>query len=523
MKVLVADSINEKGIENLREVAEVVVDTSITPEELANTIHEYDGIIVRSRTKLTADIIKKAENMKIIARAGVGVDNIDLDAATEKGIMVVNSPESTSVTVAEHTMGLILSMARKISIADKSVKDGKWEKKNFMGVELRNKTLGVIGMGRIGSQVVNRCKAFGMDAMAYDPYLPEEVAKQMGVDLTDLDTVLKNSDFITIHVPLTPETKHSISAEQFEIMKDGAYIVNCARGGIIDEESLYDALVKNKIGGAALDVYEEEPPKDSKLFELDNIVLTPHIAASTKEAQRDAAIFVADEIIDLAKGKNPRNVLNMPRIDNNTYQEVAPYIELCEKLGSFISQGVNGKIKEIEIIYSGELAEIDNLEILTRTVIQGAVNPFLSSPVNAVNAALVAKDRGISITEGRKNKAKGYESLIKVIAKSSDDVFSAEGTHLHEARILKVNDYWVDVIPEGHMFIAKYEDVPGSIGKIGTKLGEHNVNIGIMQVGRDEKGGRAIMVLTLDKEIPKDVIKEIQALDNVYEANGLEL
>jgi len=335
--------------------------------------------------------------------------------------------------------------------------------------------------------------------------------------------VLKNSDFITIHVPLTPETKHSISTEQFEIMKDGAYIVNCARGGIIDEEALYDALVNNKIGGAALDVYEEEPPKDSKLFELDNIVLTPHIAASTKEAQRDAAIIVADEIIDLANGKNPRNVLNMPRIDNNTYQEVAPYIELCEKLGSFISQGVNGKIKEIEIIYSGELAEIDNLEILTRTVIQGAVNPFLSSPVNAVNAALVAKDRGISITEGRKNKAKGYESLIKVIAKSADDVFSAEGTHLHEARILKVNDYWVDVIPEGHMFIAKYEDVPGSIGKIGTKLGEHNVNIGIMQVGRDEKGGRAIMVLTLDKEIPKDVIKEIQALDNVYEANGLEL
>ena len=523
MKVLIADAINEKGIENLKEVAEVVVDTEITPEELADTINEYNGIIVRSRTKVTADIIEKADNLQIIARAGVGVDNIDLDAATEKGIMVVNSPESTSVTVAEHTMGLILSMARKISIADKSVKDGKWEKKQFMGVELRNKTLGVIGMGRIGSQVVNRCKAFGMDAMAYDPYLPEEVAKQMGVGLTDLETVLKNSDFITIHVPLTPETKHSISTEQFEIMKDGAFIVNCALGGIIDQDALYDALVNNKIGGAALDVYEEEPPKDSKLFGLDNIVLTPHIAASTKEAQRDAAIIVADEIIELAKGNNPKNVLNMPRIDNNTYQELSPYMELCEKLGSFISQAVNGKIQEIEIIYSGELAEIDNLEILTRTVIQGAVNPFLSSPVNAVNAALVAKDRGISITEGRKNNAKGYESLIKVIAKSATDSFSAEGTHLHESRILKVNDYWVDVIPKGHMFIAKYEDVPGSIGKIGTKLGEHNVNIGIMQVGRDEKGGRAIMVLTLDKEIPKDVIKEIQALDNVYEAIGLEL
>ena len=524
MKVLIADAINEKGIENLKEVADVVVDTSITPEELANTIHEYNGIVVRSRTKLTADIIEKADNLQIIARAGVGVDNIDLNAATEKGIMVVNSPESTSVTVAEHTMGLILSMARKISIADKSVKDGKWEKKKFMGVELRNKTLGVIGMGRIGSQVVNRCKAFGMDAMAYDPYLPEEVAKQMGVELTDLETVLKNADFITIHVPLTPETKHSISTEQFEIMKDTAFIVNCARGGIIDEEALYDALVNDKIGGAALDVYEEEPPAaDCKLFGLDNIILTPHIAASTKEAQRDAAIIVADEIIDLAKGNTPKNVLNLPRIDKNTYNELTPYIELCEKLGCFVSQGINGKLKELEIIYSGELSEIDNLEILSRAVIQGAVNPFLSSPVNAVNAALVAKERGISIIEGRKDNSRGYESLIKVIAKSDDDTFTAEGTQLHEARILKVNDYWVDVIPKGHMFIAKYEDVPGSIGKIGPTLGEHTVNIGIMQVGRDEKGGRAIMVLTLDKEVPQEIISEIQALDNVYEATGLEL
>ncbi|MBO5151234.1 MAG: phosphoglycerate dehydrogenase [Methanobrevibacter sp.] len=524
MKVLVADAINEKGIENLKEVAEVVVDTSITPEDLVKTIGEYDGIIVRSRTKVTKEVIDKADNLKIIARAGVGVDNIDLNAATEKGIMVVNSPESTSITVAEHTMGLLLSMARKLSIADKSVKEGKWEKKKFMGVELRNKTLGVIGMGRIGSQVVNRCKAFEMDAVAYDPYLPEEVATQMGVELTDLETVLKKADFITIHVPLTPETKHLISYDEFELMKDGAFITNCARGGIIDEEALYDALKNEKIGGAALDVYEEEPPaEDSKLFELDNIVLTPHIAASTKEAQRDAAIIVADEIIDLFTGGTPHNVLNMPRIDNVTYQELSPYFGIAEKLGSFISQAVNGKIKDLEIIYSGELAKIDNLEILTRTVIQGAVNPFLSSPVNAVNASLVAKDRGINITEGRKTNAKGYDSLIRVKAKTDADEFSAEGTTLHEARILKVNDYWVDVIPEGHMFIAKYEDVPGSIGSIGTKLGEYGVNIGIMQVGRDEKGGRAIMVLTLDKEIPTDVIKEIQALDNVYEAIGLEL
>lgn len=524
MKVLVADAINEKGIENLKEAAEVVVDTTITPEELANTIHEYEGIIVRSRTKLTKKVIDKADNLKIIARAGVGVDNIDLNAATEKGIMVVNSPESTSITVAEHTMGLLLSLARKSAIADKSVKEGKWEKKKFMGVELRNKTLGVIGMGRIGSQVVNRCKAFEMDAVAYDPYLPEEVAAQMGVELTDLETVLKKADFITIHVPLTPETKHLISTKEFEIMKDTAFIANCARGGIIDEDALYEALSNDKIGGAALDVYEEEPPaKDCKLFELDNIVLTPHIAASTKEAQRDAAIIVADEIIDLINGGTPQNVLNLPRIDRNTYQEVTPYLELCEKLGSFISQAVNGKIKEIEVIYSGELSKIDNLEMLTRTVLQEAVNPFLSSPVTAVNASIVAKNRGIIVTEGKTENSKGYDSLIKVTAKSEDDEFSAEGTTLHDPKILKVNDYWVDVKPEGHMFIAKYEDVPGSIGKIGTALGEYGINIGIMQVGRDEKGGRAIMILTLDKEIPKEVIKGIQDLDNVYDAIGLEL
>ena len=524
MKILIADAINEKGVENLNQAGEVVVQTDITPDELAETIHEYDGIVVRSRTKLTKEIIDRADNLKIIARAGVGVDNIDLDAATEKGIMVVNSPESTSITVAEHTMGLLLALARKLTIADKSVKEGKWEKKRFMGLELRNKTLGVIGMGRIGSQVVNRCKAFEMDAIVYDPYLPEDVAKQMGVVLTDLETVLKNADFITIHVPLTPETKHLISDNEFEIMKEEAFIANCARGGIIDEDALYTALSENKIGGAALDVYEDEPPaEDCKLFELDNIVLTPHIAASTKEAQRDAAIIVADEIIELANGGTPQNVLNMPRIDNTTYKKLIPYIELCDKLGSFISQAINGKIKELEVVYAGKLADVENIEFLTRAILKGAINPYLGTPINAVNAPLVANERGISIIEGKKNDARGYGSLIKVTARTNKETLSAEGTSLHEPRILKVNDYWVDVKPKGHMFIAKYEDIPGSIGKIGTALGERGVNIGIMQVGREKEEGKALMILTLDKEIPKDVIEEIRSLDNVFEAVRLEL
>lgn len=523
MKVIVADAINEQGIDNLKEVADVVVDTDITPEELLNTIEEYDGIIVRSRTKVTREVIEKSKKLKIIARAGVGVDNVDVEAATEKGIMVVNAPESTSITVAEHTMGLMLSVARKIAIADKSVKENKWEKSRFMGVELRNKTLGVVGMGRIGSQVVSRCKAFEMDTIVYDPYLPKEVAKQMGVQLADLETVLQEADFITIHVPLTEETKHLISKKEIEMMKNNAFIINCARGGIIDEDALYEGLSNSEIGGAALDVYEEEPPKNSKLFELDNMVCTPHIAASTKEAQRDAAIIVANEVVEVLKGGTPKNVLNMPVLDPKSYKEIKPYLNLSKKLGSFIAQSITGQIKELEIVYCGELGETQNQDILTRTILQGVLNPVLNDPVNMINAPTIAKQRGINITEGKTCDAKGYASLIKVKGISENDEFSVEGSDLYGPTIVKINDYWVDVKPEGHMFIAKYQDIPGAIGSIGTKLGEQNINIGIMQVGRDIAGGRAIMILTVDQKVPDDVMEEVKRLENVFDAVGLKL
>ena len=524
MKALVADAINERGIENLKEVCEVVVDTSITPEELLETIGEYDAILIRSRTKLPAEVIEKADNLKIIARAGVGVDNVDVNAATQKGIMVVNAPESTSITVAEHTMGLILSTIRKIAIADKSTKAGKWEKKAFMGMELRNKTLGVIGMGRIGSQVVNRCKAFEMDAIAYDPYLPPEVAKNMGVELYEnIEDVLTRADVITIHVPLTPETEHSISTEQFKMMKDTALIFNCARGWIIDEDALYDAFANGEILGAGLDVYEEEPAKENKLFELDNIVCTPHIAASTKEAQRDAAIIVANEVITLFKGDMPKNVINMPRMNNSEFEETNNYLELCEKLGSFISQSASSPIKKLEITYKGEIAKLPNRELFTRTILQGILNPITETAVNAVNATAVAKARGISITEAVSDDSEGYETMIKVTAKTKAGQMSADGTYLHEPKIIKVNGYWVDVKPEGNMFIAKYKDIPGSIGAIGTKFGEQNINIGIMQVGWDSSGGEAIMILTLDEPATKESVEEIKQLENVYDATSLIL
>jgi D-3-phosphoglycerate dehydrogenase len=523
MKVIIADSINEKGISDLEEVAEVVVDTSITPEELVKTIKDFNAIVVRSRTKVTREVIENAPKLKIIARAGVGVDNVDVEAATEKGIMVVNAPESTSITVAEQTMGLMLSLSRKISIADKSVKEGKWEKSRFMGSELNNKTLGIIGMGRIGSQVVIRSKAFGMDAMVYDPYISEEFAKDLGVKVVDLETIFKESDVITIHVPLTPETKHLVSTESFEMMKESAFIINCARGGIIDEDALYVALSENKIGGAALDVFEKEPPANSPLLGLDNIVLTPHIGASTGEAQRDAALIVANEIITVFKGKAPKNVLNMPVLDNETYNTMKPYVNLAEKMGSFVAQSAPGNISEMNVTYCGELAEIQKKDILTRTILKGILNPILTEPVNMINAPSIAKRRGLIVTEGKRDESEGYRCIIVLNVKTDNGDYSVEGTFTEEPKIIKINQYWVDVKPEGNMFIAKYQDLPGTIGAIGSKLGEHDINIATMQVGRREAGGEAVMVLKVDQNVPENVIKEIIKMEHVASAVSLNL
>ena len=523
MKVLIADQINEKGIDELKDVAEVVVNTSITKEELLNVIKDFDAIIIRSRTKLTAEVIDAADKLKIIARAGVGVDNVDVPAATERGIMVVNAPESTSVTVAEHTIGIILSLARKIAIADKSVKEAKWEKKKFMGLELNGKTLGVIGMGRIGSQVVTRLKAFGMDTIVYDPYITEEVASKLGVTVVDLETLLKNADVMTIHVPLTPETKHLIAKPQFELMKENAFIVNCARGGIIKEEDLYEALKAGQLRGAGLDVYETEPPENSPLFELDNVVLTPHIAASTAEAQRDAAIIVANEVKKVLKGESPKNVLNMPVLDPETFQVIKPYFKLTEKLGKFMIQTAKGNISEINITYCGELAEFQKKDILTRMIIKEVLNPILTEPVNMVNAAAVAENRGIIITEAKRCEAKGYKNLIKIDVKSDDSQMSVEGIFVGEPKIVMINGYTVDVETEGTMLIVTYRDIPGIIGSIGTKLGEHGINIAKMQVGRKELGGEAVMVLRVDQNVPANVIEELKKLENVYDAVAVDL
>ena len=518
MKVLVADQINEKGIDELKDIAEVIVQTDITPEELVDSIADYDGIIVRSRTKVVREVIAAGCKLKIIARAGVGVDNVDVAAATEKGIMVVNAPESTSITVAEHTMGIILSLARKIAIADKSVKEGKWEKSKFMGSELSGKTLGIIGMGRIGSQVATRCKAFNMEILVNDPYITEDVAARLGAKIVERDTLFKDSDVISIHVPLTPETRHSISAEQFKQMKNTAFIINCARGGIINEDDLYDSLVNGDIGGAGLDVFENEPPVDSPLLGLDNLVATPHIGASTQEAQRDAAIIVAKEIKKVLTGGSPKNVLNMPVMDPETMLLLKPYFELMAKLGKFLIQTAKGNINEIHVTYCGDLSEFPKLDMLTRMILQEILNPILTEPVNLVNAMAVAENRGITVIEGKRCEVHGYESLVRVEMKSDSNDIVIEGVTNKEPKIVLINGYKVDVETEGHLLISTYQDIPGVIGAIGTKLGEHEINIAKMQVGRKAPGGEAVMVLKIDQTVPENVLDDLKELEQVYDA-----
>ena len=521
-KVLIADSINEKGVEVLKDSAEVVNNPTITPEELLETINEYEGIIVRSRTKVTKEVIEKAENLKIIARAGVGVDNIDVNAATDKGIMVVNAPQSTSITVAEHAMGLMLALSRKIAIADASVKAGKWEKSKFMGMELRNKTLGVIGMGRIGSQVVKRSKAFEMDVIVYDPYITEEAAKELGVEITTLDDLIQKADVMTIHVPLTPETKGLISKEQLAKMKEHAIILNCARGGIINEADLYEALKDRPDMKAGLDVYEEEPLTDSPLTTLDNVVLTPHIAASTKEAQRDAAIIVAKEVKNVLNNQTPTNVLNMPIVDSETFQQLKPYFKLADKLGQILVQTTTPNITELNIVYGGEVSGRSK-EPLTRELLKVFLNPILTEPVNSVNAKAVAKQRGIGLTEGETDNEK-YDAYMKVNVKYDDKEMNIEGIiENKEPKIISIDQYSVNMTPEGYMGIISYMDLPVTIGKIGKILGDYEINIAEMQVGRKEVGGEAVMVLKVDSEIVEDAVCELLKDEKIYTVKAVKL
>lgn len=527
MKILVSDQLSEEGIKILKEVQEFQVDvkTDLKPEALKEIIKDYDGLIVRSATKVTKDIINAADKLKVIGRAGVGLDNVDLEAATQKGIIVMNTPAGNTISTAEHTMSMILSLSRSIPQANSSTKKGEWKRSKFMGVELYGKSLGIVGFGRIGKEVAKRAFSFGMKVFVYDPFLSRENAESIGVEVVELKQLFESADFITVHTPLTEETKHMISAKEFAQMKQGVRVINCARGGIIDEIALAEAIKQGKVAAAALDVFEKEPiPVDSELLKLDNVITTPHLGASTEEAQVNVAIEVAEIVRDALLGKGIRNAANYPCLEAEVYKILDPFIKLAEKLGMFTSQLIEGRFEEIEITYSGDIIQYD-LSSLTMAVIKGVLSPILKETVNFINAANLAKERGINIRESKSSKEGEFVNLIQLKIKTDKESKKISGTLSanKQPRIVKIDESYVEVSPVGEMIVLQNWDKPGIIGNIGTLLGKHNINIAAMTFGRDTPGGKAISVLNVDSIVSSEILGKIKNIENVLEVKTIRI
>ncbi|WP_027417284.1 phosphoglycerate dehydrogenase [Aneurinibacillus terranovensis] len=525
-KVLVSDPLSEFGIQKLLDApdVEVVRQTGLSESELINIIAEYDALLVRSQTKVTAAVIQAGKKLKAVGRAGVGVDNIDLNAATNAGVVVINAPDGNTISTAEHSFAMLMALARRIPMAYKKLVDGEWDRKSFTGVELNNKVLGVVGLGRIGAEVAKRAKAFNMKVIAYDPFLTEERAQKLGVQYGTLDDVVARADFITVHTPLTKDTKYIINTKQFEKMKTGVRIINCARGGIINEKALLEAIQSGKVAGAALDVFEQEPPVENPLVGLPQVVVTPHLGASTVEAQENVAVDVSEEIIHILRNEPFKNAVNLPSVPAHVLEKVEPYFKLNEKLGEFIAQTAVGALKEVVVTYSGELTDIDTAP-LTRTTLKGILSYHLGEGVNYVNAPALAKSRDIHVTEQKSNYSGGFTNLVSVTLKTSQEEKTVSGTLLngYGARIVKIDGYSIDIVPQGHLLLIHHNDRPGAIGRVGTLLGTNDVNIATMQVGRRDLGGHAIMLLTVDKEVTPDVLDTLGELNEISSVIQIEL
>ncbi len=525
-KVLVSDPLSNRGLEILGEAKNLKVDLKpgLTPEELKKILPEYDGIIIRSETKLKGDIIEAGARLRVIGRAGIGLDNVDLPVATKKGIVVMNTPQENAIAAAEHTIAMILSISRKIPQATASMKAGRWEKKRFLGVELYNKILGMIGIGVIGTIVADRARGLKMKVIGYDPYLSKEVAEKKGVDLVSYDELLGRSDFITVHTPLTDETRNLIDKNTLDKMKDGVILINCARGGIINEKDLYDAIKGGKVAGAALDVFEKEPATENPLLELEEVVSTPHLGASTGEAQENVSIAIAQQIVDYLTLGEARNAVNMPAVSPAILPFLRPYLRLGEKLGSFLGQVSNYAIEEVLIEYQGEVVEYGTKPI-TISVLKGLLTPFVGETVNFVNAPVMAKERGIKITESTSAKAEDFTSLIALTVRSEMEQNYIAGTLFgrRELRIVKLNDFFIEAIPEGYVLLVNNYDRAGVIGNLGNALGSRNINIATMQFGRDRMGGNAISLLHLDAPLPPGMLGEILRLPNIISVRQIQL
>lgn len=523
MKVLVSDSLAEEGVKKLESGADVDVLTNLSPEDLIKRIKDYDALVIRSGTKVTADVINAAEKLKVIGRAGVGVDNVDVDAATKRGIIVLNAPGGNTISAAEHTIAMMLAAARNIPQANTALHKGEWNRKKHTGVEFYNKTLGIIGLGRVGVEVAARMKGFGMQILAYDPFVTEAKANQMGIKLAALEDVLKNSDFITVHTPLTNDTRNLIDEEEFKIMKPGARIVNCARGGIINEAALAKAVDEGRIAGAAIDVFTKEPPIGNPLLEQEKIITTPHLGASTAEAQINVALAIADQILNISKGGMPTTAINMPAISPETLTAMEPFMTLGEKMGSLAGQLAGKRFDTVEITYGGSIAGMDTSPV-TLSALKGMLES-IKGGVNFVNALSLLKEIGVKLVQSKTESANGYSNLIALKLRDNGEIISIQGTVYgkRDKRIVQLNDYRIYVPSEGSMVICMIEDKPNIIGPCCVVLGESRINIGGMHVGRISEGMPQLMVLSVDHPVTEEILDRMKAVPGVISATAVKL
>ncbi len=524
-KVLVSDPIDQVGIDILSQVAAVDIKIGLKPEELVEIIGDYDALMIRSGTQVTKEIIEAGTQLKIIGRAGVGVDNVDVPVATRKGIVVVNSPEGNTIAAAEHALAMIMALSRHIPDANASVKRGEWDRKTFVGSEVYKKTLGIVGLGKIGAHVANVAKAMGMKLLAFDPFISADRAEQLGCQLVDLDLLVQQADYITLHIPKTPETTHIINAQMLAKMKPNVRIINCARGGIIDEEALAIALKQRQIAGAALDVYESEPLGDSPLKLLGKeIILTPHLGASTTEAQVNVAIDVAEQIRDVLLGLPARSAVNIPGLGPDVLATLKPYMQLAETLGNLVGQLAGGRVELLNVRLQGELATNKSQPIVV-AALKGLLYQALRERVNYVNASIEAKERGIRVIETRDAAEKDYAGSLHLEATGSLGTHSVTGALLgdREIYLTNIDGFPINVPPSQHMLVTLHRDMPGIIGKLGSLLGSFNVNIASMQVGRKIVRGDAVMALNLDDPLPDGILDEIIKVPGIRDAYTVTL
>ncbi len=519
MKILVADSIAKEGIDLLRKCYEVDVNATISPEELLSIISNYEALMVRSRIKITAPIIEAGSKLIVIGRAGVGVDNIDVEVATKHGIVVVNAPTANTISAAEHTIALMLALARHIPQANASLKTRVWQREKFTGIELRGKTLGIIGLGNVGSEVARRAQGLEMKTIAYDPMVSINHARNLGVELVPLTELLQQSDFVTVHVTLTDSTRGLICNKELALMKPTARIINCARGGIINEEDLFKAVETGKIAGAAIDVFSREPATDNILLGSDKIIVTPHLGASTTEAQLNVSIIVAEQILTVLKGESARYAVNAPLITPETIAVLTPFIDVASLEGKLVAQMIKGQIDGVTISYEGEVSNYST-DALKAAVIKNLLQASVEERINLVNASIIAQNRGIMVTEHKETGCKNYASLITTEVSSDQGKVTVGGTVMRgEPHIVRINSYWLDIKPgQGYLLFCDNKDRPGLIGQVGTITGKANVNISSMHLSRLKLGGAALMILEMDEPLNEEQTEQIRNLPGVYSA-----